>query len=147
MGFEKFEGGGQGRGGSTEPKISLRKSGSIGINKAALEEYFEDAEGAVMYYDEDENRVGIEPVDDADQEDTYTISRSNDTGAITPSAFLNRHNLVPEITTQYRPSTHTVNQNLELVVFEVGEDSDDFVGTYGSPASEESNADTAEADD
>lgn len=142
MPFEKFEDAGSGRG-TAGPKLSLRKSGSIGINNAALEEFFDENDGAVvMYYDEDENQVGMKPVEDKDSEDgAYTLSRSESGGAVTPSAFMNRHGLVPERTEQYKPNKVKVNQNLELVAFTAGADSSsDFLGYYGNP-------DEAEADD
>ena len=138
MSFEKFEGGGRGRS-SSGPMISLRKSGSIGINGAAMVEYFEDAEAAVMYYDEDDNRVGLERVDDTDADGAYTISRTNDTGSVTPSAFLNRYDLVPEITTQFEPELYETDDGVELVTIDLEEP----IGTYGSPEEE----DEADADD
>ena len=46
--------------------ISIRNPGSIGVNQAAIEASFEDDDGAVMYYDEAANQVGIEPVADKD---------------------------------------------------------------------------------
>lgn len=138
MSFEKFDGGGRGRS-SSGPMISLRKSGSIGINGAAMAEYFEDAEAAVMYYDEEENRVGLERVDDSEADGAYTISRTNDTGSVTPSAFLNRYDLVPEITTQFDPELYETDDGLELVTIDL----DEPIGTYGSPGDE----DEAEADD
>jgi hypothetical protein len=112
--------------------ISLRKSGSIGINGAAMAEYFEDSEAAVMYFDEDEGRVGIERVDDADADGAYTISRTNDTGSITPSAFLSRYDLVPDVTTQFRPEVESVD-GTDLVTIDL----DEPIGTYGSPADED----------
>lgn len=148
MGFEKFESAGQGRGGgSIGPMISLRKSGSIGINNEALDEFFGDAESVVMYYDEDENRVGMKPVDDpSEEEGTYTLSRSDSGGSVTPSAFLRQHDLIPDITTQYEPALVEVNQNLELVSINL----DDPIGTYGTPRGEEGEGgaeEPAEADD
>jgi len=139
MPFEKFEGGGQGRSGSTAPKISLRKSGSLGINNNALEQFFEDSEAAVMYYDEEENQVGIQPLESKDDdENAYTISKSDSGGSITPSAFLKRYDLIPDITTQYTPEAKAVNQNLELVTIDL----DNPIGTYGSPSSEEEGEET-----
>ncbi|QLD88827.1 hypothetical protein HWV07_07175 [Natronomonas salina] len=140
MGFEKFDGGGRGRS-SSGPMISLRKSGSIGINGAAMSEYFEDAEAAVLYYDEDDNQVGLERVDDTDADGAYTISRTNDTGSVTPSAFLNRYDLVPDITTQFEPEVSETDDGLELVTIDL----DEPIGTYGSP--EDEDAEDAEADD
>lgn len=109
--------------------VSLRKSGSIGINRAAMEEYFEDVNGAVMYYDEDENRVGIERFDDAEADDAYTISRTNETGSIVPNAFLEQYDLIPEVTTQYEPEIQSIDDNLDLVTIDL----DEPIGTYGSP--------------
>lgn len=137
MGFEKFEGTGSGRGRSrgTDPKISLRKSGGIGINRVALEEFFGEDRGAILYYDEAENRVGIEPVADADADGAaYTVSETTSGGgSITPQAFVRRYDLTPAVTTQYRPER---DEDDGLVVVDL----DDPVGTYGS-ADEEGESD------
>lgn len=135
MPFEKHESTGRGRSsGGVVPKISLRKSGSIGINREALEEYFEGAGAVVMYFDEEENRVGLKPVKDKDAEKgAYTLSISESGASVTPSSFLNKYGLIPEITTQYEPELVTVNQSLELVSIDL----DEPLATYGSPDEEE----------
>jgi hypothetical protein len=140
MSFEKFQGGGRGRS-SSGPMISLRKSGSIGINGAAMAEHFEDVEAAVMYYDEDAEQVGIERVDDTDAEGAYTISRTNDTGSITPSAFLRQYDLVPEVTTQYEPEI-VEDDGTELVAIDLEEP----IGIYGSPDDEDEESEEEEED-
>jgi hypothetical protein len=132
MSFEKFEGGGRGRS-SSGPMISLRKSGSIGINTAAMEKYFADATAVVLYYDEAENRVGLEPVEDESADGAYTISRTNDTGSVTPIAFLREYQLVPAVTTQYEPELREVDDGFELVTIDL----DEPIGTYGSPDEED----------
>lgn len=129
MAFEKFSeaGSGRGRPAGTDPMISVRKSGSIGVNRPALEEFFGDNEGAVMYYDEEANQVGIEPVEDNDADDAaYTLSVTDAGGTIAPKAFLERYDLIPEVTTQFDPEW---NDDESLVVLEL----DDPSGTYGSP--------------
>lgn len=133
MPFEKFDeaGSGRGRPPGTEPMISIRKSGSIGVNQAALDEYFEDTDGAVMYYDEDENQVGIEPVADKDADDAaYTVSKTDSGGTIAPKAFLERYELVPEVTTQYDP---VWDDEEGFVVIDL----EDPKKTYGSPDDED----------
>lgn len=128
MGFEKFDeaGAGRGRPAGTEPMISLRKSASIGVNQAAVEEYLAESDGAVMYYDEEADQVGIEPVADKDADDAaYTVSKTDSGGTIAPKAFLERYDLVPEVTTQYEP---TWDDDEELVVIDL----DDPLKTYGS---------------
>lgn len=137
MGFEKFDeaGSGRGRPAGTDPMISIRKSGSVGINQAALTEHFEESGGAVMYFDEEDNRMGIEPVADKDADDAaYTITKSDSGGTIAPRAFLERYDLVPVVTTQYEPEGED-----DLIVVDL----DEPTGTHGSP-DEESNADNSE---
>lgn len=129
MGFEKFDeaGSGRGRPAGTEPMLSIRKSGSIGVNQAAIDEFFEDQDGAVMYYDEDADQVGIEPVADKDADDAaYTVSKTDPGGTIAPKAFLERYDLVPEVTTQYDPAW---NDDESLVVLDL----DEPKKTYGAP--------------
>lgn len=131
MGFEKFDetGSGRGRPAGTEPMISIRKSGSIGINQAAVTAYFEESDGAVMYFDEDDNRIGIEPVADKDADDAaYTITKSDSGGTVAPRAFLERYDLVPEVTTQYEPEVDD-----ELVTIDL----DNPTGTHGSADDDE----------
>lgn len=139
MGFEKFEDSGRGRGGSTQPKISVRKSNSIGINSAALEEFFEDDdEAVVMYYDEDQNQVGMQPIKDKEQDGAYTLTRSESGGSVAPSAFIQKHGLDVERTMQFSPRNVDVNQNLTLVAFTASEESSDFISYYGNPDDEDS---------
>ena len=79
MGFEKFEGTGSMET-SSEPHISLRKSGSIGVSKAATQEHLEDTEAVSLYFDKEENKIGIEPVEEG-AEHSYTLSHSEDGGS------------------------------------------------------------------
>jgi hypothetical protein len=111
--------------------ISLRKSGSIGVNQAALDEYFAEDEGAVMYYDGETDRVGIEPVADKDADDAaYTVSKTDSGGTIAAQAFLETYEILPEVTTQYTPEW---DDDEELVAFDLGDPDQ----TYGSSEDEE----------
>lgn len=108
------------------PKISLRKSGGFGINNATLEEYFpEDSEGVVIYYDKENNKVAFEPSEEND-DDAYSLSRTDSGGSVTALSFINRYQLKPEITTQYIPEE---DDDGRVVI-----DLDDPAGTYGSPS-------------
>lgn len=110
--------------------ISLRKSGSIGINQAALSEYFTDSEAAVMYYDEDAERIGIEPVANKDADEAaYSLTRSDSGGTLAPKAFLQTYDLIPEVTTQYEPAWDDDDELVSL-------DLTDPLKTYGSPDDE-----------
>jgi len=111
--------------------ISLRKSGSIGVNQASLDEYFEDDDGAVMYYDEDANRIGIEPVADKDADDAaYTVSKTDSGGTITAQAFLEHYDILPDVTTQYEPES---DDDEKLITVNL----DNPQKTYGEPTEDE----------
>jgi hypothetical protein len=132
MAFEKFDDAGSGRGrpAGTDPIVSLRKSGSVGVNQAAIEEYFDGEDGAVMYYDDDANQMGIEPVEDKDADEAaYTVSKTDSGGTIAAQAFLEEYDLLPDITTQYEPDW---DDDESLVTADL----DDPHKTYGSPDDE-----------
>lgn len=138
MPFEKVES--RGRGTGAQPKISLRKSGSIGINNSALDEYFDESEEYVeLYYDAEENRLGLQGLED-ETEDSFSLSRTDSGGSITPMSFLRAEDLVPDVTTQYSPDTQALNSDIELVVVNL----DEPIGTYGSADSEEGSEDEPE---
>lgn len=102
--------------------VSIRKSESIDINRASLDEYFGDNDRAIMYYDPDNNRVGIKPVTDTDVDDAaYTVTKSESGGTIAPQTFLEKHGLVPEITKQYEPDR---DEEKGLLVISVDEQED-----------------------
>lgn len=89
--------------GSSVPKISIRQSGSIGISKAVVEDHFSDATGVVLYYDDEENRIGLEPADKDEDPDAYTLALNNGSGSVAAKSMLTRFDLVPEETTAYEP--------------------------------------------
>lgn len=133
MGFEKFEEAGRGRGrpAGADPMISLRKSGSIGINAAAMAEYFDEWDGAVMYYNAEDHQIGIEPVADKDADEAaYTVSKTDSGATIAPRAFLEDYELIPAVTTQFEPHW---DDDRGMVILHL----DDPTGTYGAPADEE----------
>lgn len=121
MGFEQFQP--RDRTGTSEPTISLRKSGSFGLNEAAVEEYFDGAEAVALYFDPDENMVGMEPRDDND-DDAYVLTRGESGASVTAMAFVNRYQLTPKVTTRYIPEEED-----GMVVIDI----DEPAGTYGQP--------------
>lgn len=126
MTFEKVESGG--RGSTAQAKVSLRKSGSIGINNTALNEYFEDSDEYVeLYFDAEENRLGIQGLSE-ETDDSFALSRSESGASVTPTSFLRSADLIPDVTTQYSPEIQK-HEDTELVVVDI----DDPIGTYGSP--------------
>ena len=136
MALEKFTPTG-GRAGSNQPMISMRKSAGIGINQKAMDEFFEDAEAAEMYYDEETNEVGIKPIEERSDPSHYTLTRSESGGSITPQSFFNTHGLVPttdegeSVTKRYEPYW---NDNNQIVMIDL----DQPIGQYGKPGDQQS---------
>jgi len=128
--FKKLSGSSRGRG-PAPPKISLRKTGSIGINQPALEDFFdEDDEYVILYFDEENNKLGLRGVEE-ESDDTYTLTRSESGGAVTPMSELKQNGLIPNITTQYSPEMENMGDT-ELVTIDL----DNPLDTHGSPADE-----------
>lgn len=145
MSLERFTEKGNEQSRKQEPFISLRASESLGVSQAALDEYLDEAEAVLMLYDEDENRIGIDPLDDeCDHPAAYAITRTESSATIAPGAFLRAYDLVPEITTRYRPEWDDEKGVLLI-------DLDDPVGFYeasdGSDDEDEGIADDNDHDE
>ncbi len=124
MAFEQFEP--RELGGSDEPRVSIRKSGSFGFNGPLVEEYIgEDKEGAAVFYDEDENRVGFKFFDEKG-DDMYTVTYAETGATVTSLALINRYNINTDVTTRY---DFEWDEDEEMVIIDL----DEPVGTYGSP--------------
>jgi len=137
MAFEKVSGSSR----SGLAKISMRKTGSIGINSTALEEYFEDDEEfAEVYFDEENQLLGLNGKTER-TDDSYKITRSSSGGTVAPSSFLKGKGLVPDVTTQYEPEVRKLNGSVELVVIDL----DDAIGTYGYSDEEDGDVDDGES--
>lgn len=111
MGFEKFEKDSSGKGGGG-PRISLRKSGSIGINGKAMNQLFNDEDYATLYYDRENEMVGIKP-ERGDSEDTYKLQKRSESGhggSISATSFMREFDLIPRKTKQYRAEWDEDNQ-------------------------------------
>lgn len=129
MPYEKYDKG-TGRG-TNQPRISLRRSNTIGINGPAMAEFFGDVDGVVLYHDEDEGRVGFEPAD-TDADDAYTLVANNnaDSATVNATGFMTDVGLTPEQTTHYAAQWDD-DEGLVFV------DLDDPVKTYGNAEGEE----------
>lgn len=117
MGFELFEAKGSDGGDLT---VSLRASKSIGISTAVGEKFFADNDYAQMYFDEDNQRVGIEPLDEATP-NSYKLRRNKQGkgGAVNCRAFLSTYDLNPKETQKYQV---TWDDDKELLYFDLEED-------------------------
>ncbi|WP_275737249.1 hypothetical protein [Halorhabdus sp. SVX81] len=120
MGFKKFtKKGGKASGKSRMgPRISLRKSGSVGFNHATVEEYFEGKDYVECFHDAVNQKVGFHPNED-ETNDSYKVRKSEKEshGAqVNCRAFMNEFDLVPEKTTRYKAEW---DSDQELIVIDL----------------------------
>jgi hypothetical protein len=95
MNLEKFEKNKGPSGGARKvPKISIWGSDIIGINKRAINEFFEDVDWVELYYDKESGGMAIKPVEEKTG-DAYKIQGKDDKGGgrITAKSFLYEYNL------------------------------------------------------
>lgn len=131
------------RGSSTEPMISLRKSGSVGLNKAVIEEMFDEVpEHVSVMFDEENNKLGFKAAEE-DEEDIYAVSVNNGSGTVNPTSVLENNDLIPDQTTQYTPTVEKVNDSTKIV----GIDLDDPLRTYGSQDDDDSTDEEVESEE
>ncbi|MFK5604454.1 hypothetical protein [Haloferax volcanii] len=120
MGFKKFtkKGGKAGGQSGIGPRVSLRKSGTVGVNNAAVSEYFDGKDYVELFNDAVNQKVGLHPRDD-ETEDSYKVRKSDREGhggQINCRAFLREYDIVPEKTTRYKASW---DEDQELVVIDL----------------------------
>lgn len=132
MAFERFEKGEMGSSGATKELVSVRKSGTIGINEPALELFDDDVTNLDTLYDSENHLIALEESDDG-----YKISKNGSTATLGCNSFLKHHQLIPDITTRYVPEYKEVEtedgETLEALVIDLNESYD----TYGSADSDE----------
>lgn len=109
----------QGKTHNTEPKVSIRQTNSIGINKAALDKHTDDETHVKLLFNEDERLLGIKPVESLNNNpNAYTISQGDDSGGgtVTPTSFLRHYDLIHENTIHYEAQW---DDDREMIVVDI----------------------------
>lgn len=100
MGFVKFT-----KTGSRldTPKVSIWTRGQIGFNQGATTEFKLDSYSyAILYYDDEENKIGIEFTNDKTAEGANKlVQRKNSGVSFSATAFLKTYKIDYSETTQY----------------------------------------------
>jgi len=77
-------------GGAYRPRASIRTVGQLGLNKGSVRRYGIDKYGyAVLYYDDEEQRIGIELINDPNTDGAVVIHVRDGGGTIAAKSFLN----------------------------------------------------------
>lgn len=90
MGFEKYVHGSR----SATPKLSIRRAGQIGLNRAAVIRYeLENVTHAVLYYDRERAVIGIELTNDASLEGALRLKHRYGSASVSAKAFFEFYNI------------------------------------------------------
>jgi len=117
MAYEKHKKGSHAAKSKKEPKISIWSSDLLGVNAAAVEEFFGDTEWVELYYDPERDRVGIKPLEE-ETEDAYHLRKREEgkSGRINAKSFLAANNLQTDEAEQYEADW---DEEHDLVYIEV----------------------------
>ena len=98
MSFERFTEVGRGY----KPKVSITKSGLIGFNQGAVKHFkLDQYDWAILYYDKDGGRIGIELIND-EHEDGVCKLRKRESGAdVSARSFFEYYRINYETTKRY----------------------------------------------
>ncbi len=73
----------------SDPRVTITKSGQIGLNSSCLDKYFNSKENVLLYVDKNKKKIGIKPIN-RPEENSFRISFSvkRTTGSISGHSFL-----------------------------------------------------------
>lgn len=93
MPFERFESH-SGRGGATVPRMSMWRNGNICVNKKAVEEFgLGGSQYVVLFYDEENNHMGMRFTKDANHAGAKKLSLQSVGFVLSAVGFLNKYNI------------------------------------------------------
>jgi hypothetical protein len=84
------------------PKVGIWARGQIGFNKGAVEKYkLEQYDYVVLFFDEEQRRIGIKLTTDAKEEGATKVTKRQSAISFSANAFLNTFEIDHEKTRKY----------------------------------------------
>lgn len=106
MAFERFTKTGRGY----TPKISIWTRGQIGFNQGAVERFkLRDFNYALLYFDKDEKKIGVQFTNDATEEGANKVVKGKTGIFISAKAFLDYYDITHSKTKRYNVNYDTEN--------------------------------------
>ena len=98
MSFEKFTQVGRGY----KPKVSITRSGLIGFNQGAVKHFeLDQFDWAILYYDNDNNRIGIELTNDATEDGVCKLRKRTSGADVSARSFFEYYRIDYDKTSRY----------------------------------------------
>jgi len=105
----------------TQPSISIRKNGTMGVNAVCVDKYFGECRYIEYYYDRDGKRIGLKPVK-TKTEECYPVffSKRSKSGTIAARKFFEYYGIDYKSGTK-RYEVHWDDEN-KFIVADLGKD-------------------------
>ena len=114
MPFEKFTHVGRGY----KPKVSVTRSGLLGFNQGAVKHFrLEHYDWAILYYDKDNDCIGIGLANDADEEGACKLRKRNSGADVSARSFFDYYGINYEKTNRYDA---TWDDNEKMIIVSLG---------------------------
>jgi len=111
MGFERFT---QNKH-RFKPKVSIRQNGQIGFNNGSRKKYhLDDYSHAIIYYDKDEKRIGIQLTNNSAEEGSIKIHKRSLNVALAVKSFLEFYEIRYTKTQRFDPEWHDENKMITI---------------------------------
>jgi hypothetical protein len=101
--------------------VTVRSSGSIAPNSAVVRDHFGDADAVQLFFKEEDNLIGVQPVDAYDDEDDrlYKISEDGGSISINTHAFMKAWDIEHDETIRYRPEW---DDEMQMLIVDLDDD-------------------------
>jgi len=84
------------------PIVSIWRRGQIGFNRGAVEKFkVNDYQYAILFFDEDERKIGIQLTNDGSEEGVCKITKGETSSFISAKPFLTYHDIPLRKTLRY----------------------------------------------
>lgn len=115
MGYEKFTK--QRRLDKDRATVTILKGGQLSIGKVCVEKYLEGYKHVLMYFDQEQNKIGIQPTNDATN-DAYNIRfiKRGTLANISVIEFLNHFSIEHEKSIAYPVSWNDEEKLVEIIL-------------------------------
>jgi hypothetical protein len=101
------------------PKISIWKRGNIGFNQGAITKFnLTDYKYVILFYDEDEKKIGIQLTNDPSEKGVIKIIKTKTGASISAKGFLGTYGLLHDKTINY--NVH-YDENCKMYVIDLKE--------------------------
>ena len=109
MSFEKFTQVGRGY----KPKVSITRSGLIGFNQGAFKHFkLDQFEWAILYYDNDNHRIGIELTNDADEDGVCKLRKRASGADVSARSFFDYYGINYDKSNRYDAAWDEIEDKL-----------------------------------